>query len=183
VKIDYTGRNLHFDDRLRSFVETKLQKLTKFLDEPIEVRVILEAEKHRHIAELHVIHRLGDLHTKEETDGSNQDALQFAIDKLERQAERVAKKRVDKRRRNHTNGHHRWPVEVLDRDSVGGGATPRVVESTHLKIKPMTIEEAALELDQASEGFVVFRDAGSDRLAVLYRRSDSNYGLIAPDER
>jgi putative sigma-54 modulation protein len=87
---------------------------------------------------------------------------------------------VDKRRRGERNGH-RWPLEVLDRASVGAGAAPRVIESTHLHIKPMTIEEAALELEGAKAGFVVFRDATSDRVSVLYRREDEHYGLIAPE--
>jgi putative sigma-54 modulation protein len=64
---------------------------------------------------------------------------------------------------------------------VGDGATPRVVETTHVDIKPMTIAEAAIELETAEHGFVVFRDADSDRLNVLFRRKDQNYGLIAPE--
>jgi putative sigma-54 modulation protein len=180
VKIEYTGRNLHVDDSLRSYVETKLNKVFKFVEEPIEVKVILENEKHRHIAEVHISHRLGTLHTKEELDGDYKDVLNLAIDTVEKQARRASKKRIDARRRD-SNGHHRWPVEVIDSESVND-AVPRVIESTHMAIKPMTIEEAALELEGAKEGFVVFRDAGNDRLAVLYRRSDNHYGLISPDE-
>ena len=66
---------------------------------------------------------------------------------------------------------------VFDDDS----RAPRVIETTHLPIKPMTIEEAALELDGAEHGFVVFRDSTSDRLSVLYKRKDRHYGLIAPE--
>jgi putative sigma-54 modulation protein len=179
MKIDYTSRNVHLDDRLKDFVEGKLNKLVKFIEEPVEVRLLLEVEKRRHIAELHCSHRLGALHTKESADSSVFDAISLAIEKAEHQAQRAAEKRIDQRRRN----GHRWPVEVLDRESVGSGGPPRIVESTHLPIKPMTIEEAAIELDESAEGFVVFRDAASDRLNVLYRRKDNNYGLIAPDER
>jgi putative sigma-54 modulation protein len=56
-----------------------------------------------------------------------------------------------------------------------------VIETSHLHIKPMTLDEAALELDVSEQGFVVFRDATSDRLSVLYKRKDQNYGLIAPE--
>ncbi|HXO21761.1 MAG TPA: sigma 54 modulation/S30EA ribosomal C-terminal domain-containing protein, partial [Thermoanaerobaculia bacterium] len=75
----------------------------------------------------------------------------------------------------------RWPIEVLDRESVTAGSTPRIVQSSHLQIKPMTIEEAALQLEDSEQGFVVFRDSTSDRLSVLYKRKDDNYGLIAPE--
>jgi putative sigma-54 modulation protein len=56
-----------------------------------------------------------------------------------------------------------------------------VIRSSRLQIKPMSIEEAALELDGGKNDFVVFRDAASDRVSVLYKRKDNNYGLIAPD--
>jgi putative sigma-54 modulation protein len=181
MQIEYTCRNVHLDDRLRGIIEQKLQKLTRFLDEPIEVRVTLDLEKHRHIAELHVTHRLGVVQATEENDGSLLDAIHLAAERAEKQARRSRKKLVDKRRQADRRNGHRWPVEVLERASVGGGATPRVVETTHLPIKPMTIEEAAIELETAEHGFVVFRDSQSDRVSVLFKRKDQNYGLIAPE--
>jgi ribosome hibernation promoting factor len=178
MKTEIIGRNVHVDDRLRASVEQKLHKLEKFLDEPVEMRVTLAAERHRHVAELHVTHRLGVLQGTEESDGNLLDAVQRAVTKVEEQARRSHKKLVDKRRRGN---HHRWPVEVLDQGSVAGGGVPRVIETSHLSIKPMTLEEAALELDGAEHGFVVFRDSASDRLSVLYKRKDQHYGLIAPE--
>jgi putative sigma-54 modulation protein len=184
MQIEYTCRNVHLDDRLREFIEQKLQKVMKFVEEPIEVKVLLDIEKHRHIAELHISHRLGIAKATEENDGSLLDAVNLAVDRAEKQARRSRKKLVDKRRRaDRTNGHRwpRWPMEVLDSASVGGGATPRIIETTHVDIKPMTIAEAAIELETAEHGFVVFRDADTDRLNVLFRRKDQNYGLIAPE--
>lgn len=178
MKTEIIGRNVHVDDRLRKSVEQKLHKLEKFLDEPVEMRVTLAAERHRHVAELHVTHRLGVLQGTEESDGNLLDAVRRAVAKVEEQARRSHQKLVDKRRRGN---NHRWPVEVLEQGSVGGGGVPRVIETSHLSIKPMTIEEAALELDGSERGFVVFRDATSDRLSVLYKRKDQNYGLIAPE--
>ena len=183
MNIEYTGRNLHVDDPMREFVEQKLQKMAKFVEEPVEVRVILEVEKHRHIAEIHVTHKLGVLQSLEETDGTLHDAVNLALHKTFEQARRSRKKMVDKRRRSNRADHAspHWPISILERESVGGGEAPRIIESTHLPIKPMTIDEAALELERSEHGFVVFRDASSDRLNVLYRRKDDNYGLIAPD--
>ena len=178
MKTEIIGRNVQVDERLRRAVEAKLRKLEKFLDEPLEMRVTLAAERHRHVAELHATHRLGVLKGTEESDGNLLDAVQRAVAKVEEQARRTHGKLVDKRRRRN---NHRWPIEVLDQESVGGGSAPRVIETSHLPIKPMTIEEAALELDGSEHGFVVFRDAASDRLNVLYKRKDRNYGLIAPE--
>jgi putative sigma-54 modulation protein len=180
MKTEIIGRNVQVDDRLRRAVEAKLRKLEKFLDEPLETRVTLGTERHRHVAELHVTHRLGVLQGTEESDGNLLDAFQRVVGKVEEQARRSHGKLVDKHKRRR-GGNHRWPVEVLDQESVGGGGAPRVIETSHLPIKPMTIEEAALELDGSEHGFVVFRDAASDRLNVLYKRKDRNYGLIAPE--
>ncbi len=183
MKTEIIGRNTPIDDRLRGLVEKKLAKLEKFLDGPVEARVTLITEKHSHVAELHVTHRDGALQGTEQTDGTFQEAVQRAVQKVEEAARRTHQKQVDKRRRPaDRNGRgQRWPVEILGADSVGEGRAPRVIETSQIDIKPMTLDEAALELDGSEQGFVVFRDSTSDRLSVLYKRKDQNYGLIAPE--
>ncbi|HET9209801.1 MAG TPA: ribosome-associated translation inhibitor RaiA [Thermoanaerobaculia bacterium] len=186
MKTEIIGRNTPIDDRLRGLVEKKLAKLERFLDEPIEARVTLITEKHSHLAELHVTHRGGILQGSDHTDGPFQEAVQRAVAKVEEAARRTHQKTVDDRRRaaaRGTRGQHgqRWPVEVLEQDSVGEGRAPRVIETGQIAIKPMTLDEAALALDASEHGVVVFRDAASDRLSVLYKRKDQNYGLIAPE--
>lgn len=181
MSIEIIGRNVQVNDHLRELATKKLQKLGKFLEEPVEIRVTLAAEKHTHVAELHATHRLGVLQATEETDGNFEEAINRLADRAWEQARRSHEKAVDKRRRSERNGQHRWPVEVLEQGSVGGGGVPRVIESSQISIKPMTIEEAALALEGSEHGFVVFRDSTSDRLSVLYRRKDQHYGLIAPE--
>lgn len=183
MKTEIIGRNTPIDDRLRGLVEKKLAKLERFLDEPIEARVTLTTEKHSHLAELHVTHRGGVLQGTEHTDGSFQEAVQRAVEKVEEAARRTHQKTVDNRRRaaGRSDRGQRWPVEVLEQDSVGEGRAPRVIETGQIAIKPMTLDEAALALDASEHGVVVFRDSTSDRLSVLYKRKDRNYGLIAPE--
>jgi putative sigma-54 modulation protein len=182
MKIETIGRNVPVDDRLRGFVEQKLRKIAKFVEEPVEARVTLSLEKHLHVAEFHVAHRLGLLQATEESDGNLLDAVNLGVDKLVGQARRAHQKLVGKKRRaDKQQGTLRWPVEILDSGSVRDGGAPRIIESTHMPIKPMTIEEAALQLEVSEDGFVVFRDSASDRVNVLYRRKDQNYGLIVPE--
>ena len=185
MKTETIGRNVPVDDRLRATVDKKLQKLAKLIDEPIEARVTLSLEKHLHVAEVHVSHRLGVLQATEESDGNLLDAINLVVDKVVSQARKSHQKQVVRKRggdkRGEIDGASRWPIEVLDHGSVRGGGAPRIIESTHMPIKPMTIEEAALRLEDSEDGFVVFRDAASDRVNVLYRRKDQNYGLIAPE--
>lgn len=179
MKVEYVARSLELDDRIRSFTERKLGKVVKFLDEPVEVRVTLEAEKYRQIADLHVAHRFGVLQAAEETQDIL-DAVNLAVDKLEKQARRARKKFVDKRRRADRVNGRQWPVAVLERGSIRGG-TPRIIKQSILSIKPMALEEAALRLEGSKNDFVVFRHPETDRISVLYKRKDSNYGLISPD--
>jgi putative sigma-54 modulation protein len=182
MNIDYVGRNYHLDDRVREFTEDKLHKMLKFVEEPIEVRVTLEVEKHRHRAEFHVVHRFGVLQADQEMD-SMHDAINLAVDKLEKQARRGRKKFMDSRRRaQRTNNGHHWPLEIVEGASLLAGAGgPRVIATSLLEIKPMSIEEAALQLQDSKHEFVVFRDSANDRVSVLYKRRDANYGLIAPE--
>ena len=187
MKIEYFARNLTIDDGIRRYVEEKLKKLAKFLADPeaAEAHVTVEKEKHHFIVEVQVHDRFGALVAKETAD-QVLDAVNLAVDKVETQAERARKKHKERRRRaqrESTNGNH-WPVEVIARDSIAPGVDrqpPRIVETTRLQIKPMSIEEAALQLEDADRLFVVFRDMDTDRLSVLYKRRDENYGLIAPD--
>jgi putative sigma-54 modulation protein len=182
MKIEYFARNYAIDDQVRRYAEEKLGKLGKFLEEPVEARVTFESEKHHFVAEVQVSHRFGSLVARE-TANQMLDAVNLAVDKVATQAERTRKKHKDRRRRaqREGNGHH-WPLEVIARDSVTAGAgAPRIIESRRLQIKPMSIEEAALELEGGGQEFVVFRDMDTDRVSVLYKRRDENYGLIAPE--
>ena len=184
MNIEYLAKSYALDEQVRRYTEEKLKKLLKFLDEPVEAHVTLETEKHHSVADLVVYHHFGSLHARETAD-QMLDAINLAVDKLETQAERARKKFKDRRRRaqrQETNGHQ-WPIDVIDRESVtSGGGTRRVIlKSSLLHIKPMSIEEAAMALDASEHDFVVFRDSETDRVSVLYKRRDANYGLIAPE--
>ena len=181
MKIEFTGRHYHPGERVKAYTASKLEKLIKFLEEPVDVHVILEIEKRRQIAEFHVSHRHGVLQATEEAEHMR-DAINAGIDKIEKQARRNRRKFVDKRRRAQRNddGQH-WPIDVLDAATVAGGVKPQIIKTSRLSIKPMTIDEAVLELDQSKNDFFVFLDSGSDRVSVIYRRKDANYGLIAPE--
>lgn len=181
MNVEFVARSYPLDDQIREYAQDKLGKLAKFLEAPVEVRVTLEQEKHRQIADLHIAHRFGVLQAREETDDMF-DAVLQAVDKLEKQARRSKRKFQAKRRKADRpwNGQE-WPLEIVEKGSLKAGSEPRVIRSTQLQIKPMTIEEAALQLDTSKNDFLVFRDASTDRVSVLYKRKDENYGLIAPE--
>lgn len=180
MKIEYVARHFRLDDKTRDYADKKLRKATKFLEEPIEIRVILDETKHHRSADIHAAHRFGTLQATEETENFK-DAIKLAVDKIEKQARRSRKKAQGRKRRNSKSGPDKWPLEIFAPESIKASDGPRVVESIHVPIKPMNLEEAALELESSDNQFVVFRDSESDRVSVLYRRRDDNYGLIKPE--
>ena len=181
MNIEFQSRNFDLDDDVRAYARRKLEKVTKFLEEPIEIRVTLQGTKHGMVADLHVAHRHDVLQVDEEA-GEIRDAINLAVDKMKTLARRSRKKFQGRRRRadRRSTDANAWPLEVVERDSVGHRDGPKIVETTELAIKPMSLEEAALDLDGSPHQFLVFRDAANDRVSVLYKRSDSNYGLISP---
>ncbi len=182
MEIKYTGRHFQVDDRVKTFATNKVSKLNRFLDEPAEAQLTLETEKHRQIAELLVTHRHGMLQATEEAEQMF-DAIQAVVDKVEKQARRSRKKFQHTRRRAQRSVHedHHWPVEVVESGSFSTPQGPKIIKTGRLPIKPMTIDEAALGLAASKNEFFVFRDSVTEKVSVLYRRTDGHYGLIAPD--
>jgi putative sigma-54 modulation protein len=182
MNIEFVGRHLQVEDKTRDFTTEKLERLLKFLAEPVAAHVVLEAEKFRHSAEIQIRCSTGEFLAKEEAIELH-DAVALAAEKVVEQAKRARKREVDEpRRRDRSQASaQQWPVEVLTRESVRRGEPPIVVKSSQLQINAMTINEAALQLESSRSEFVVFRDLESERVSVIYRRHDDDYGLIVPE--
>jgi putative sigma-54 modulation protein len=178
MNIEYVARNCQLDDGLRELADERLKKVRRFLDDPVDVHLTLDIEKHRHIAELLLHHRHGTLQATEEADDLR-DAISLAVDKIEKQARRSHKKHHQARRRSGRNDG--WSMEVVEAASVGAGSERKIIEASMIQIKPMSIDEAAMQLENGRQEFIVFRDAEIDQISVLYRRRDGNYGLITPE--
>jgi ribosomal subunit interface protein len=98
VQIDFVGRGIDLNDEIRAYAEDKLAGTVRFLEEPVEIRVVLEATGHRRIAEVHLHHRFGVMQAVEETDDLRT-SIHDAAAKVEKQARRARKKFIDQRHR------------------------------------------------------------------------------------
>jgi len=174
MKIEFTGRQTEVPAELRRLAEGKLQKLGKLLPGVTRAHVILSADKHRQVAEVSVHSRQLDLSAVEATTNPRL-SLTSAIDKLLRQAQRQKAKRRDRKGK----ASPRRALAPAERGGDGGAL--RVIRTRRSALKPMTLDEAALEMDGRGEGVLVFRDAATERVSVLFRRRDGHLGLVEPE--
>ena len=174
MKIEFTGRQTGIPDELRRLAERKLQKVGKLLPAVTRAHVILAVDKHRQVAEVSVHSRHMDL-AAVEVSTNPRVSVASAIDKLLRQAQRQQARR---RERKGGATPRRVPLPAAERE--GDAGVPRVIRSRRAAVKPMTPEEAALEMEGRTDGVLVFRDAATERVNVLFRRKDGNLGLIEP---
>jgi ribosome hibernation promoting factor len=177
MKFEYTGRHIEVTPAIRRHVEGQFKKLRHVFNgtEP-RVHVILEVEKNRQIGELVVTWREHTL-TATDTNADMYMALSRAVTKIEKQALKLKKRIIDRK-------HSARKTSVVAPSPDGQiEATPlpvRIIAARRYAVKPMTAEEAALDLSGRTDQFVVFRDADTNRLGVLYKRQDGNFGLIEP---
>jgi len=180
MELEFIGRNTEVTEQQRAIARKKFQKLGKYFNAVHEARVTLSHEKHRVAVEAFIRGKDFEVAASSETDDWSS-SLQEVVGKLEEQARRMKQRLTGrKRQREREEGGSTWQVNVVDEESVRGGQ-PRVVESKHVPVLPMTVEEAALQLEASKDDFIVFREADSDKVSVLYRRRDRNYGLVTPE--
>jgi ribosome hibernation promoting factor len=179
MTIEYTGRQTEVPPPIKSLAERKLRKLGRVLRGITHVHVILTVDKHRQIAEVSVHSPHLDLTAAEETTDLAV-SVSNVLDKLFRQAERHVGRRQERKRRGAGRSTALWSG-VLSQSGGDGQPGPRVIRSRRFIVKPMTVEEAVLEVGATDDGLLVFRDASTEKVSVLYKRKDGNLGLIEPE--
>jgi putative sigma-54 modulation protein len=192
MKITYTGRHEVFPPKQKAKLEAKLQKLSKMLERKgeKEAHVILSQERFLHKIEITVNawdHALVGA-------GSDRDlitAASAALDKLEKQLRKVRDKWLSKRHKDNgataVNGLAAKPAAAAQsKDGKAKQVSLAAGKRGNKKVfrvnnrdgnKPMTLEEAMLEME-VSQDYMVYRDSQTDRVAVLMRRSDGHFDLI-----
>ena len=176
MQTSVTFKNLDPSDHLKAYVSEKLDRFDKFLDNPAEANVVLAVEKFRHIAEINIAGDKLTIIGSEETNDMYS-AIDMALDKLEKQIKK-GKQKIRERRSAAKNRNR----SMLEEDEIlPDEDTEKQIKIRNIEYKPMDIEEAVLQMDLIEDNFLVFTNARSDRINVLYRRRDGHYGLIQPN--
>ena len=178
MRVDITGRHVEITTPLRNLINQRLAKLERLLnDNVVSAGVILTKEKYRHRTEI-VIHARGDHMMRGLGEGNAwAPSIRQAAQKVEQQAQTLKGKWAERKR---SSSRRRTPRAVAADQGPGGGGS-RVVRASRYPVKPMSVEDAALRVEGGQETFVVFRNADTDAVSILYRRKDGNFGLIEPD--
>ncbi|HEY8417212.1 MAG TPA: ribosome-associated translation inhibitor RaiA [Limnochordales bacterium] len=184
VQVTVSGKNVQVTPALRSHAERKVSKLLKYFDDarrPKMAAVVLSVERGRHTAE--ITFEVGSLLVRGE--GRTDDmyaSIDMAVDHIERQV-RKFKTRINRKLRQEraeapAAADGALPVAEAEEEET---ETPRVVRVKRFPLKPMTVEEAVLQMELLGHDFFVFTNGTSGEVNVLYRRKDGNYGLIEPE--
>ncbi len=175
--ISVTFKNLDPSDHLKSYVQNKLNKLDKLLDNPAEANVVLSVEKIRHIAEIKITGDRLSINCREKT-GDMYSSIDMALDKLEKQIKK-SKQKI----KRHRQGTRSEPIQNQDFpkniSSLPMDHEPQI-RIQNIDFKPMDVEEASLQMDLVSDNFIVFTNSRTNRVNVIYRRKDGDFGLIQP---
>ncbi len=175
MQTSVTFKNIAPSDHLKAYVSDKLNRFDKYLYNPAEANVVLSVEKFRHIAEINIVGDRLAINGKEETEDMYS-AIDMVLDKLEKQI----KKNKEKTRERRSGKYNRSLAEQNMGELAGDEDTqPQVVEK-RIDYKPMDVEEAVMQMELVDNSFLVFTNARTGRVNVLYRRRDGNYGLIQP---
>ena len=182
MKFDIVGRNVEVTPAMHEYVEKKIGKLKKYFEavDRVDTRVTFKVEKGKHIVEVTIpVH--GSIIRGEERSGDMYASVDLVAEKLERQLTRY-KDRVNHRRSVHVA--HGQPESVGTADSVferPGENFPKLMRTKRFDFKPMDADEAVMQMDLLGHDFYVFANSASNKVNVVYRRRDGNYGLIEPN--
>lgn len=173
MRISISGKNLEVSDSLRETAEKKLSKLSRYFPEDTEAQVTLSIERNRHIVEVTIPYE-GRILRAEEYSADMYASLDNVGDKLEKQAERYRTRFAKAQRAAKAAPAAAFaPVEEEEK-------APRIVRNKKFEIRPMSEEEAMLQMEMLGHSFFVFENAATGEINVLYARKDGNYGLIEP---
>ena len=175
MKYNIRGDKLEVTDAINSYVESKLDRLNKyFKDEDILANVLLRVRGNSQIIEVTIPTDKFILRSEEE-DKDLYAAIDLVTDKLERQIRknktRLGRQALDSKYKDFNFDYENTAEEEAEEDEV-------IVKRKNIEMKPMDEEEAILQMNLLGHEFFVYKDMHTNKVCVLYKRKDGNYGLI-----
>ncbi|ADU50322.1 SSU ribosomal protein S30P;sigma 54 modulation protein [Thermaerobacter marianensis DSM 12885] len=186
MNISIYGKNVDVTEALKEYARRKVGKVARyFTGTPLQAQVTLSIERDRHIVEVTIpVPNSGLLIRAEEESDDMYASIDLVVDKLERQIRKFKTRLNRKARRLEATTGQAVPeadAPVDEPDWTEGEEEGRVVRTKRFAVKPMTVDEAILQMNLLGHDFFVFANATTGEINVLYRRRDGQYGLIEPE--
>lgn len=178
------GKHIAVTPALREYAEEKLGRIARYFDHVQEAQVVLSVERRRgdvgraQVVEV-TVRGDGVLLRGEEASADMYASIDLVVEKLKKQIARYRSRFIDRRRLEESRKKTRALV-AADRALRAGPREPQIVRTKRFAMKPMTAEDAALQMELLGHDFFVFRNASSLEVNVVYKRADGNYGVIEP---
>ena len=174
MKVTVIAKNIELTSALKEIVQKKISKLEKYFEPSVEAKVTLSVQKSSHIIEVTIPFN-GVILRGEESTSDMYKSLDLVEDKLERQ---IRKQKTKLSRKN--NGSLKFAdidTNIADDYDDDG----KLVKVKKFGVKPMNSEEAILQMDLLGHNFFVFQDSETNKVNVVYKRKDGDYGLLEPE--
>ncbi|RMH60050.1 MAG: ribosome-associated translation inhibitor RaiA [Zetaproteobacteria bacterium] len=186
MQVSITGRHVELTEPLKSYVQDKLQHLKHSFDHVLDVHVVLSVEKFRQRCEVTIQANGVTIHARHETEDMYA-SIDGVVDKLNRQLKRYRQKL----RKHHSNQQARnnGGIKVSKRtltfadeqEELHADAQPATIAHTTVSAKPMSLDEAIMQLELSGEDELVFTNQETENLSVLYRKADGTFSCIEPE--
>jgi putative sigma-54 modulation protein len=178
MQLIITGKNMEVTDLLRTYVEKKIGKLDKYLTSIDEARVELSVEKTRSAQDRQVVQVTvrsnGKILRAEEKSADMMASIDAVLDKMYRQ---IARYKGKLQQRGRAAAGEMPPVPAPTEEEM----SPRIARVKRFRVTPMEQEEAIEQMELLGHDFFIFFNVETDRMSVLYRRRDGDYGLLEPE--
>jgi len=187
VKIIISGQNFHLSEDLKAHTEKKLSNLKKYFEQIIETDVVFhvsdakEKDK-KHSVEVTIWANGTTIHAEDHAQDLKS-SVDMVVDKLERQVKKYKEKLKKKSRKKMSVAKEKaimHSIVGLEEEEEENDTT-KIVRARKYALKPLFVEEAALQLQEFGREFLVFTNAETEQVNVVYKRKDGTFGLIEPE--
>lgn len=180
MELSFTFRNLDPSSELKLYIEEKLYKVKKYFDSPVEAQIVLKVEKFRHIADMTLYSNGNKIKAVEKT-GDMYSSVDQVMDKIEGQLRRLTSRKKEYKLEN-IKGEDRLAGDAEVQDILSD-SEPTISKTEQLDIKPMDIDEAAMQINLSKRNFLVFTNSKSKSINIIYKRKDGSLGLITTSNK
>lgn len=179
MAINVRGKNIEVTQALRDYVEKRVKRVTKYFSAIGDISAYLTVEKNKHIVEV-TVYANGIILRAEDSGVDMYACIDAVVEKIEKQID----KHKTKLAKRFKGGGHSFHGDLLPAHEEADNSYSdefKIVKNKRFTVKPMTIEEAIMQMNLLGHDFFVYFDGDEEAINVVYKRKDGQYGLISPE--